>query len=80
MKILVIGGAGYIGGHVVKELMKNGHKVSVFDNFQTGLRQNLFPENEFIYGSILNPADLDSAFEKGFDAFIHMAALKAAGE
>ena len=80
MKILVIGGAGYIGGHVVKELIKNGHKVSVFDNFQTGLRQNLFPENEFIYGSILNPSDLDAAFEKGFDAFIHMAALKAAGE
>lgn len=80
MKILVIGGAGYIGGHVVKELMKNGHKVTVFDNFQTGLRQNLFSENEFIYGNILNPSDLDSAFEKEFDAFVHMAALKAAGE
>lgn len=80
MKILVIGGAGYIGGHVVKELMKNGHSVTVFDNLQSGLRQNLFPENEFIYGNILVPSDLDSAFEKGFDAFIHMAALKAAGD
>lgn len=80
MKILVIGGAGYIGGHVVKELMKYGHTVSVFDNLQTGLRQNLFPENEFIYGNILIPSDLDTAFSKGYDAFIHMAALKAAGE
>ena len=52
MKILVIGGAGYIGGHVVKELMKNGHKVTVFDNLQTGLRQNLFQANDFIYGNI----------------------------
>ena len=47
MKVLVIGGAGYIGSHVVKELMKNGHKVTVFDNLSSGLRQNLFPENDF---------------------------------
>lgn len=80
MKVLVIGGAGYIGSHVVKELMKNGHKVTVFDNLSSGLRQNLFPENEFIYGNILLPEDLDNAFEKGFDAFIHLAAFKAAGE
>ena len=80
MKVLVIGGAGYIGSHVVKELMKNGHKVTVFDNLSSGLRQNLFPENEFIYGNILLPEDLDNAFSKGFDAFIHLAAFKAAGE
>lgn len=80
MKILVIGGAGYIGSHVVKELMKNGHTVTVFDNFQTGLRQNLFKENDFVYGNILSPSDLNSVFERGFDAFIHLAALKAAGD
>ncbi len=80
MKVLVIGGAGYIGSHVVKELMKNGHKVTVFDNLSSGLRQNLFAENEFIYGNILIENDLNAAFEKGFDAFIHLAAFKAAGE
>ena len=80
MKVLVIGGAGYIGSHVVKELMANGHKVTVFDNLSSGLRQNLFPENDFIYGNILIPSDLDAAFERGFDAFIHLAAFKAAGE
>ena len=80
MKVLVIGGAGYIGSHVVKELMKCGHKVCVFDNFSSGLRENLFKENEFIYGNILIEQDLDSAFEKGFDAFVHLAAFKAAGE
>lgn len=80
MKVLVIGGAGYIGSHVVKELMACGHKVTVFDNLSSGLRENLFPENNFIYGNILLPADLDAAFEQGFDAFIHLAAFKAAGE
>ncbi len=80
MKVLVIGGAGYIGSHVVKEMMKAGHKVTVFDNLSSGLRCNLFPQNEFIYGNILIPADLDAAFSQGFDAFVHLAAFKAAGE
>lgn len=80
MKVLVIGGAGYIGSHVVKELNKNGHTVTVFDNLSSGLRQNLFKQNEFIHGDILNPSQLDDAFSRGFDAFIHLAAFKAAGE
>ena len=80
MKVLVIGGAGYIGSHVVKEMMKAGHKVTVFDNLSSGLRCNLFPENDFIYGNILIPQDLEAAFSKGFDAFVHLAAFKAAGE
>ncbi len=80
MKVLVIGGAGYIGSHVVKELMKKGHSVTVFDNLSSGLIENLFPENDFIAGDILHPETLDSAFSRGFDAFIHLAAFKAAGE
>ncbi|MBQ2313616.1 MAG: UDP-glucose 4-epimerase GalE [Treponema sp.] len=80
MKVLVIGGAGYIGSHVVKELMGKGHQVTVFDNLSSGLLQNLFPENDFIAGDILHPEDLDKAFARGFDAFIHLAAFKAAGE
>ena len=80
MKVLVIGGAGYIGSHVVKEMMKAGHKVTVFDNLSSGLRCNLFKENDFIYGNILIPADLEGAFAKGFDAFVHLAAFKAAWE
>ncbi len=80
MKVLVIGGAGYIGSHVVKELMNSGHKVTVFDNLSSGLLQNLFCENDFIAGDILYPENLDAAFSRGFDAFIHLAAFKAAGE
>ena len=80
MKVLVIGGAGYIGSHVVKALLKNNHEITVFDNLSSGLRQNLYKQNGFIHGDILNPAQLDAAFEKDFDAFIHLAASKAAGE
>lgn len=80
MKVLVIGGAGYIGSHVVKELMAKDHEVTVFDNLSSGLIQNLFKKNEFIAGDILHPEDLDKAFARGFDAFIHLAAFKAAGE
>ena len=80
MKVLVIGGAGYIGSHVVKEMMKKGHEVTVFDNLSSGLRENLLKENEFIYGNILISEALDKAFSKGFDAFVHLAAFKAAGE
>lgn len=80
MKVLVIGGAGYIGSHVVKQMMKAGHEVTVFDNLSSGLRCNLFPGNAFIYGNILIPSDIEAAFSKGFDAFVHLAAFKAAGE
>lgn len=80
MNVLVIGGAGYIGSHVVKELNKQGHKVTVFDNLSSGLRQNLFKQNGFIHGDILIKEQLDKAFSQGFDAFIHLAAFKAAGE
>jgi UDP-glucose 4-epimerase len=80
MRVLVIGGAGYIGSHVVKELMKKGHDITVFDDLSTGLEMNLFPENKFIKGSILNTDELDAAFGKSFEATVHLAALKAAGE
>lgn len=80
MKILVIGGAGYIGSHVSRELLDRGHRVSVFDNLSSGSRGNLFPEADFVEGDILNTEDLDRAMNGGFDAFIHLAAFKAAGE
>jgi UDP-glucose 4-epimerase len=80
MRILVIGGAGYIGSHVVKELMKKGHEIAVFDDLSTGLEKNLFPGNKFIKGSILNTEELDAAFAGEFEAAVHLAALKAAGE
>ena len=80
MKALIIGGAGYIGSHVARHFLDNGHKVTVFDNLSTGQMVNIFPEEEFIKGDILNQAELDSAMAGGYDLIIHLAAFKAAGE
>ena len=81
MKVLVIGGAGYIGSHVVKALLNSGHEVTVFDNLSSGRRDNLFDKAGFIEGDILRPAQLDAAFASdSFEAAVHLAAFKAAGE
>jgi UDP-glucose 4-epimerase len=82
MNILVIGGAGYIGSHVTRELLDRGHKVTVFDNLSSGLRDNLFPEAVFIHGDILHYEQLVQAMRSGgdMDGAVHLAAFKAAGE
>ncbi|GHV78904.1 UDP-glucose 4-epimerase GalE [Spirochaetia bacterium] len=79
MKILIIGGAGYIGSHVAREFLDRGHSVTVFDNLSSGLRGNLFPEAGFIHGDILDYTGLSRA-SAGFDAVVHLAAFKAVGE
>ncbi|MDR2194795.1 MAG: UDP-glucose 4-epimerase GalE [Treponema sp.] len=81
MNILVIGGAGYIGSHVTRELLDGGHRVTVFDNLSSGLRENLFPDASFVYGDILDYTGLLHVMrDGGFDALVHLAAFKAAGE
>jgi len=80
MRILVIGGAGYIGSHVVREFLDGGHEVTVFDNLSSGRRDNLFPEARFVEGDILDYGALLGCMRAGFDALIHLAAAKAAGE
>ncbi|WP_304222274.1 UDP-glucose 4-epimerase GalE [Gracilinema caldarium] len=80
MKILVIGGAGYIGSHVCREFLDQGHQVTVLDNLSSGLEENLFPEETFIKGDIMDAPALERVMAQGFDALIHLAAFKAAGE
>ncbi|MCP4692977.1 MAG: UDP-glucose 4-epimerase GalE [Desulfobacterales bacterium] len=80
MKILVVGGAGYIGGHVVRELVDRGDEVVVFDNLSSGRRQNIFNDTEFIEGDILNQEQIESAVRKEIEGVVHLAAFKAAGE
>ena len=77
--ILVVGGAGYIGSHVVKALRDAGRQPVVFDNLSTGLRENLFPDIPFIHGDLLIPEQVRAAM-KGIRSVIHLAALKAAGD
>ena len=80
MKILVTGGAGYIGSHVVYELIDQGHDVTILDNMSLGLEENIDPRSIFVQGSTHSDSDLDSVLSVGFDGIIHLAAWKAAGE
>ncbi len=80
MKILVIGGAGYIGSHVCREFLDAGHEIVVFDNLSSGRRVNLFEEERFVMGDILHTDELIACAQEGFDALVHLAASKAAGE
>ena len=86
MRIVVIGGAGYIGSHVTRTMLDAGHSVTVFDNLSHGLRENLFAEAEFVHGDIQHPLELRAVLEGDgrpggrAQAVVHLAAAKAAGE
>ncbi len=80
MRIMVVGGAGYIGSHVVRALLDRGHEPAVFDDLSTGCRENLFGEADFIEGTILDEAALGRALDGKYDGIVHLAAFKAAGE
>jgi UDP-glucose 4-epimerase len=79
-KILIIGGAGYIGSHVARAFLDKRFEVTVFDNLSTGRQENIFQESRFVQGDILNCDALIETMKKGFDGIIHLAAFKAAGE
>lgn len=72
-RILVTGGAGFIGSHVVELLLAQGFSVVVLDNESTGSRANLNPAAEFVAGDVRNPNDLAPIFAAGVDAVFHIA-------
>lgn len=76
MKILVLGGAGYIGSHTVYELIDAGEEVVIIDNLQTGYKEAIHPKAIFYQGDLRDRAFLDSVLEKetDIDAVIHFAA------
>lgn len=79
-KILIVGGAGYIGSHVNKLLTKSGHKTVVFDNLSTGYRC-LARWGEFFKGDLASKSDLAHCFRKHrFGAVIHLSAYAYVGE
>jgi UDP-glucose 4-epimerase len=79
MKLVVTGGAGYIGSNVAALLIEHGHKVIVLDNLSNGNRDAVPADARFIeadiadFGAVITPQD-------GIDAVLHFAALMAAGE
>ena len=80
MKVLVTGGAGYIGSHAVKELLKKGFEVVVFDNFSTG-RKELLVGGELIEGDLMDKDSIEDALKRGnFGAVLHFASLIQVGE
>ena len=79
-RILVAGGAGYIGSHVQKQLLEDGFEVAVFDDLSSGDRKNILPGAAFIEGNILDKAALNAAMRQEIDGVVHLAAKKAVGE
>ena len=75
MKVVVIGGAGYIGSHVVLDALEREYDITVFDNLSTGFRENINEKVQFVNGSTLSISDLSKLFRlKRYDAVVHLAA------
>ena len=86
MKILITGGAGYIGGTVAGLLAETGHEAVIFDNLSHARRDLLPPGVAFVQGELADRASLENLFrsaqnqKKPFDGVLHFAALIEAGE
>lgn len=81
MKILVLGGAGYIGSHTVSELVDAGEEVVIVDNLETGHIEAVNRKAVFYQGDIRDRAFVDSVFEKeNIEGVIHFAANSLVGE
>lgn len=80
MNILVVGGAGYIGSHMVKQLALTGHDVVVLDNLTTGFR-SLAKYGKLVVGDLADISQLERLFrEHSFDGVMHFAASSLVGE
>jgi len=80
-QILVTGGCGYIGSHIVKLLSEKGEQVVVFDNLSQGSREALLHNEELVVGDITNKEDLKQLFAShDIESVIHLAALVNAKE
>ena len=77
MRYVVTGGAGFIGSHITKTLVKQGHNVTVIDNLHTGKEENLESVRDkiiFVRGSILDDELLEQ-ITRNIDGVFHQAAL-----
>jgi UDP-glucose 4-epimerase len=80
VEVLVVGGAGYIGSHMVKMLLERGHGVTVFDNLSTGYRDAVLG-GRFVQADLADAAALDALFSaQRFDGVMHFASFIQVGE
>ncbi len=80
MKLLVTGGAGYIGSHTVRKLKEAGHEIIIFDNLSSGHRDAI-KDFELFEGDLASKADLKKVFaQNSFDGVVHFAGSIEAGE
>ena len=80
MRVMVTGGAGYIGSVVTEELINDGHQVVVYDNLSKGHRAALSPAATFVHADLSDSSKLKETLSSGIDAVIHMAADSLVGE
>ena len=73
MRILVTGGAGFIGSHLCRRLVAENHTVTVVDNESNGRREVLPPAAQFLLGDVTVPAEVEPVFADGLDAVLHIA-------
>ena len=79
MKVLVTGGAGFIGSHIVDQLLAEGHQVVVVDDLSTGSLDNVNPQASFVRLSVLDGELLGLFAREKFDAALHLAAQTIVG-
>jgi UDP-glucose 4-epimerase len=80
MRLLVTGGAGYIGSIVAQQLVGRGHEVVVFDNLKQGHREAVPDGTELIVADLLDRDAVDQALSLGFEGVLHFAALALVAE
>jgi UDP-glucose 4-epimerase len=80
MKLLVTGGAGYIGSVMTAQLIESGYETTVLDNLVKGHRQAVSSQAHFVQCDLMDSARLKEILREGFDGVLHFAALSLVGE
>ncbi len=80
MKLLVTGGAGYIGSIVSRELLQEGHQVVVLDNLERGHKAAVAPEARLVVADLTDAQAVSALLGEGFDGVLHFAALALVSE
>jgi UDP-glucose 4-epimerase len=74
MRVLITGGAGFIGSTLARRLIATGHEVVVIDNLSTGTKENVPPAAHFVFADLTDPGALSVIPDRQYDAVVHLAA------